>query len=172
LDPHSQKRITADAGPTLALTICAPRDLTRYFSYVVSLAIWLLKLWLLRILLYYSARRLPYEGTDDWSEEEELDENSTVLQSIESMDEEDDASAAFMVELDEKEDGYSPLLFDVAGRDVSVLLRPAVGFSCADFIKIELDGHHVQPNVRALGDGCYLVGFRGHSASGRVSIFV
>jgi hypothetical protein len=92
LDPHSQKRITADA-PRLAQTICAPRDITRYFSYIVSLAIWLLKLWLLRILLYYSARRLPYEGTDDWSEGEEgLDESSTLWEGIESMAEEDEAS--------------------------------------------------------------------------------
>jgi hypothetical protein len=90
------------------------------------------------------------------------------------MAEEDEASvgrAAFVVELNEKEDDYSPLLLDVAGRDVSVLLRPAMGFSCADFIKIEFDGQPVQPNVQALGNGFYLVGFRGRSASGRVSIF-
>ncbi|KIM85519.1 hypothetical protein PILCRDRAFT_5807 [Piloderma croceum F 1598] len=174
-DPHSQKRITANAGPRLALTICALRDITRFFSYIVSLTIWLLKLWLLRMLLYYSARRLPYEGTDDWSEgEEALDESSTIWQGIESMAEEDEASvsrAAFVVELDEKEHEYSPLLLDVAGKDVSVLLRPAVGFSYADFIKIELDGQPIQPNVQALDDGFYLVGFRGRSSSGRVSIF-
>jgi hypothetical protein len=71
LDPHSPKRITADAGPRLPPTIYALRDITRFLSYIASLAIWLLKLWLLRILLYYSVRRLPYEGTDDWSEGEE-----------------------------------------------------------------------------------------------------
>jgi hypothetical protein len=90
------------------------------------------------------------------------------------MAEEDEASvsrAAFVVELDEKEFEYSPLLLDVVGKDVSILLRPAVGFSCVDFIKIELDGQPVQPNVQALDDGFYLVGFRGRSASGRVSIF-
>lgn len=121
-------------------------------------------------------RRLPYEGIDDWSEEEDqLDDGTIVWEDI--VVEEDEPSVkravdtAFVAEWDEKGDEYVPLLLDVAGRDVSVLLRPVMRVSLADFITIELDGKLVKPDVQAIGDGMYLVGFRGHSTGGRVSIF-
>jgi hypothetical protein len=167
----------------LALTISAPLGITRYISYVFSLSILLIKLWLLRIMIYYGALRLPYDGVDDYSdgEEEEMDDDGmTVWEGIEPLTEEDEpsvstaADAGFVAELDEQKvegGNCSPLLLDVAGGDVSILLRPAAGLSSANFIEIELNGEPVERDVQAFHDGTFLVEFKGRSAGGRVSIF-
>ena len=173
-----QQRITANASP---LIIRSPTTITRYLSSLISLAIWLIKLCLLRILFYYMARRLPYEGVDDWSErEDEADEDITIVwKGLEPrLAEEDELSVSsaadteFTAESNEDEmkgSEYLPLLLDVASEDISILLRPAIGLSSVDLIEMELNGQPMTRNVQALDDGIFIVGIRG-PVYGRVTI--
>ena len=164
------QRITLHAGTQVALITGPLANITQYVTYLISLAIWLLKVALLRILLYYRVRRLPYEGVDDWSEDDDIAQGPIVWHGLGKVVEDDERSvgtvmdADFMVELGEQEMNggrYLPLLLDVAGEDIPILLRPSVGVSSADLIKIELNGQPVQRNVQQLNDGISIVRIRG-----------
>jgi hypothetical protein len=177
----AQQRVSADAGLIFkALAHQAPTGVSRYISYIVSFAILLLKLLLLRILIYLSARRLPYEGYDDCMEEEEEgegeeweevdDSRMSVWRDFPPLPEEDALSGCTAADPDSEQGmkgGQSlPLLLDVAAGNVSILLRSNM---VEPSIRIELDGKQVERSVLVLGEGTSLVEFNAE-VGGRVSV--
>jgi len=180
----AQQRVSADAGLIFkALAHQSPTGISRYISYIISFGILLLKLLLLRVLIYLSSRRLPYEGLDDWMEEEEEegeevdDSRMIVYREFSPLPEDDTLSASTAAEAsvatseqDTKRGRSLPLLFDVTTGNVSILFRSNTGKpSIVDWIRIELEGKVVELKVMELGQGTILVEFNS-GVGGRVSV--
>lgn len=198
----AQQRISVLADANLifkALAHHTSQGLRGYISYMLSFAVLLLKLLLLRGLIYLSTKRLPYEGFDDWMEDgdgEEWEFVDTIGNSwrvgwrdYEPLMEEDDrlsdctaaedgdAIKPDPVQESTKAGPSIPLLIDVPAGDVSILLRsdtPSPPELIVDCIRIELDGKRVvgsDGRVQVLGEGICSVEFStGVGHEGRVSI--
>lgn len=185
----TEEATITEKGPPLALTI-RPRgsaSLTKYILYIISLSGWLFKFWLLRVWLFFRARRvsdeaveLLSEGDEEEEEEEEIDEEvdegTVVWEGLETLAEEDALSISTAANADAKaelvEEPSSTLLLDVPAGSLSILLRAVTTSQTLKDFQIELDGKPLASSVKALGEGIFSVDVEGSMNGGRVSISV
>ncbi|KZP32250.1 hypothetical protein FIBSPDRAFT_513224 [Athelia psychrophila] len=171
------------------LPVAIPSSLANipFLPSTIILKILLVKLLLLRVLMYFSARRLPprevptpikaqkmqIEEPEAHEDEDEADDE-TVAPSVSSA-----ADIATVTKIDDEDlkgsvRGVPALLFDVGAGDVSILVRPTAETTSVstDALKIDLDGVPVKRTVRALNDGIFLFEFSAGTTGGRLSVLL
>ncbi|KAF7982103.1 hypothetical protein HWV62_30433 [Athelia sp. TMB] len=154
-----------------------------FIPSIIVLQLWLVKLWLFRLLMHLGAHRLPQKEVHAYikahveepeaheHEDEDEADDETVAPSVSSAA--DVGTVAYLDDdLKSSVSGVSELLFDVGAGDVALLVRSAVASASAstDTLKIDLDGMPVKRTVRALDDGIFLFEFSAGTAGGRLSV--
>lgn len=190
-EPEDEEEPTAKEAPSLALSTPAPAGVRRYLGAVFSLLVMFGKLWLLRVIIFFSARRVsngsfkqindsrPAEVQEDGDDaEEEVDEGTVVSDSSVPQLEEDvfststAADAGILAELEGanlKGSQHASLLYDIPAGNVSVLVQSDVS---VESIQFELDGKPVKRIVRDLDDSTSFVQFISGPVGGRLSVRV